>query len=65
MDTMYREVTKEQYEKYKAMHPGVLNNTIERTLSDDILCGYGFYGAYTVALDGKYYVCIKTGSTCD
>lgn len=53
------------YEAYNAMPVSRLNAEIEKTLPDSILMGYGYYGAYTAILDGKYYVCIKTGSSCD
>lgn len=65
MDIIEREITAEQYAGYKAMTPGQLNHAVEETLSEDIVCGYGYYGSSIGLKDGKYYLFIRTGSTCD
>ena len=59
------EITPEQYAAYKALTAGELNRTIENGLPEAILCGYGFYGASLEENKGKFYLLIKTGSSCD
>ena len=65
MTTDRIEITPEQYAAYKAMTAGELNRTIENGLPEEIVCGYGFYGASIREHNGKFYLLIKTGSSCD
>lgn len=59
------EITPELYARYKAMAAGDLNRYIENGLPEAIVCGYGFYGASLEENKGKFYLLIKTGSSCD
>lgn len=65
MTTIKHEVSTDEYAKYQAMTKSQLNRTIEDSLSEDIVCGYGYYGAYLEETEDKHYVCIRIGDSCD
>ena len=63
MKEINREITKEKYDYYISQ-PSV-SAAIKSEMSDDIVCGYGYYGGFVYELDGKYYMRYFVGSNCD
>lgn len=62
--THYREVTKEEYERYLAMDHADLSSMVASSLSDDIHRGYGYYGCKLCKQDGMFFLGYTIG-TCD
>lgn len=65
MQTSYRDITKEEYDRLKSMSYGEVNSEIEANLSDAIKWGYGYYGHTLREVDGKYQLGLKIGDSCD
>ena len=65
--TAYREISKEEYDKYaKMVKSGDLNDYVEKNIiSDAVRCGYGFYGARVIEEDGHYFLGVCSGNSCD
>lgn len=63
MREITREITKEKYDYYKSQ-PSV-SVAIKSEMSDDIICGYGYYGGSVYESNGKYYMRYSIGSSCD
>jgi hypothetical protein len=62
LPTFTREITREQYLAHKDMNPMDAANDM---LSMALLYGYGVYGFRLYEEDGKYYMWVEHGSTCD
>lgn len=65
MQYVNEKISKEQYEKYKAMSPGKLNNTVEKTIPESWAYGYGWYGAKLACTDTEYFIVHTIGESCD
>lgn len=65
MKLLAKEISAEEFARYQAMTRGDLNRAVESTLSEDIVCGYGYYGAYISAEGGKHFLNIRIGDSCD
>lgn len=65
MTTIKRQITADEYAKYYAMSAGQFYCAVEKTLPEDILLGYGYYGACLAKENGGYYLHISVGDTCD
>lgn len=65
MKTLTKEISAEEYVRYKDMARGDFLKAVENTLSEDIVCGYGYYGAYISAEGGKHFLNIRIGDSCD
>lgn len=65
MTTLTKEISAEEYARYQEMKRGDFLKAVENTLSEDIVCGYGFYGADIAAQGGKHYLNIRIGDSCD
>lgn len=51
------EISKEEYER--------ADDNPYKIISEDIIMGYGCYGAKLTEVDGKYYLSYDIGSSCD
>lgn len=65
VSTNYSEITKEEYDRYKAMEYRDFTKEIESNLSPSIIWGYGYYGCCLMEYEGAYWLGIKTGNSCD
>lgn len=65
MKDIYKEITKEIYDRYLSMSVGDWKAEVRKTIPIEWECGYGYYGTDLVARDGKYYIVHTLGSTCD
>lgn len=70
MDRFDYMITKEHYDALKGKTHAEIwsycNNEATSPLNATILYGYGLYGVGApFERDGKYYINIETGSTCD
>ena len=63
--THYREVDKEEYERLQKMSYGERTEEIEEDLSASIKYGYGYYGHNLCKENGKFYMGITSGNSCD
>jgi hypothetical protein len=66
MQTVYRELSKEDYERIRALPKKEQNNAL---FPDGIPMaweyGYGYYGHGFIEKDGKYYATFTIGNSCD
>lgn len=65
MQVMENGISKEEYDRYREMTVGERNAVIEEALPDYIILGYGYYGCSLREENGKYYLRISIGSSCD
>lgn len=65
IDTHFKEISKEEYFRLERLPLGLINHEVEEGLDDSIIYGYGFYGAHLECIDGRYYVAIRIGNSCD
>lgn len=65
--TNFKQITKEEYDRYSAMSNGELSALIESGLDDSVRWGYGYYGceSYHDAEQDLYFLGICTGNSCD
>lgn len=57
MNRVCYEISKEEYER--------ADDNPYKIISEDIIMGYGCYGAKLTEVDGKYYLSYDIGSSCD
>ena len=69
MQTVRREITKEQYEKAKEKQGKDLHDYAANYLHPDFVCWwvYGIYGLWVEEepTEGKYWLCARIGDCCD
>lgn len=65
INQVFKEISREEYIRLNKMSVGELSDTVFETLDKSIIYGYGFYGASVCTEDGRYYVKIRQGNTCD
>lgn len=63
MREITREITKEKYDYYESQSN--VSAAIKSEMSDDIICGYGYYGGSVYESNGKYYMRYSIGNSCD
>ena len=59
------EISKEEFDKLKAMSYGQRSPLVIDKLPERILMGYGYYGHILKEVDGKYLIVCDIGSSCD
>ena len=62
MKNFTKEITKEAYMEHKDMKP---MEAAWDMLSQSLLCGYGVYDFRLYEEDGKYYMWVEHGASCD
>lgn len=65
MQSVRYEISKEDFEKYREMGNAFSGWYGENKVSDSVRMGYGYYGAFLEEGDGKYYVVVRMGNSCD
>lgn len=65
MQVVKNEISKEEYNKYKEIDISERNAVVRATLPEYIIFGYGYYGSFLTEENGKYYLCLNIGSSCD
>lgn len=65
MESLTREITKEQYERGMKNNRCLTQEDRECVFNDSERLGYGVYGGTVSERDGKFYVDYSLGSTCD
>ena len=63
METIHREITKQEYDEAMA-NGGKVKDEIE-FFGRSVCCGYGLYGYSFYEKDGKYFVRYRIGGGCD
>ena len=61
----YREISQAEYDRLSGLSYKELDNLVESTLDQAVLCGYGYYGCGLLQRQGKYYLYINKGTSCD
>lgn len=65
IDTHFKEITKEEYDRLSGMTYEEVNKEITDGLSPEIKWGYGYYGHILTEADGMYFLGMKIGGSCD
>ena len=65
INQVFKEIDQEEYIRLNKMSVGELSDAVFENLDKNIIYGYGFYGASLSIEDGRYYVKIRQGNTCD
>lgn len=65
MITEEEEITRETYNAYLAMGNKFSDWYRDNKVPKMVVCGYGYYGAVPVEIQGKYFVRWNRGNSCD
>lgn len=63
--TYWKEIPQSEYERLKNIPRKELWDEVYPTLPDSTKFGYGYLGSELKEVDGKYYVSICEGNSCD
>lgn len=63
--TYWVEIPQSEYERVKGLTKLQLYDEVYPALPDSTKYGYGYYGSELRIKDGKYYVSICEGNSCD
>lgn len=64
MDSMKKEISKEEYLKYVS-NPAAYRRERRETVPTVWIIGYGYYGCECFESNGHYFRVDKVGSSCD